>query len=58
MCQARQIVVTGGLYVGDVNTPFPNNATIRLYGDRAAPTLTVSGVNIGSKVRIHVELAI
>lgn len=49
--QATHIIVTGGLYIGDINTPFPNNATIRLFGDRTTPSQQLSGVDLGSKVR-------
>lgn len=42
--------MTGGLFAGDINSPFANSATIRLFGDRSTPSVTVSGVQLGSKV--------
>ena len=51
--KASHIIVTGGLFIGDVNTPYPNAASIKLFGDRSAPNVTLSGVNLGSKVSEH-----
>ncbi len=40
----------GGLFIGDIDTPYMNNATIRLFGDRSAPGLVYNGLDFGSKV--------
>lgn len=48
--QATHVIVTGGLYIGDVNSPFPNNASILLFGDRTVASQVISGVDIGAKV--------
>lgn len=49
--QVSTILVLGGLYIGDLDTPYRNNATIRLFGDRAASGLVYNGVDFGTKVR-------
>jgi hypothetical protein len=50
--KASKIIVAGGLFVGDVNSPYPNNASIKLYGDRnvTRKNATYGTVELGSKV--------
>ena len=50
--QASIVHVLGGLYIGDINTPYRNNATIRLFGDPTSPSLFYNGLDFGSKVRL------
>jgi hypothetical protein len=51
--QVSTVLVLGGLFIGDLNTPYRSNATIRLFGDRTASGLVYNGMDFGSKVGNH-----